>query len=296
MPSTPHKEKLLAAIENPKCRQDAAVLKAALDAYTDWIRKLDALSSTGTRKVAEMTKLLNEYKDLLEVELIAQRGSAFLKRQKGQLKLDNSVLEEFLVRLVDPSVLQGLPGFELEVGPQTAFMSLSFRPVGISSLDRKPELVLKVKDQDFAIGRTLHYKFSSNPAFEPERTSCGKLFLAVLAAECKVNLDKTMFQECAGTAARLKQGCPVSKYFALVEYLDMEPEDPRLTDINNVFLLRHARRLPFEKRDVLNEVRNLHQAFPIDPAIIARFVAEIQAFINAVWYNPNEVLKRGSFA
>jgi hypothetical protein len=71
---------------------------------------------------------------------------------------------------------------------------------------------------------------------------------------------------------------------------------PRLTDIDNVFLLWHARRLPFEKRDVLEEVRNQRQAFPIDPAIIARFVTEIQAFIDAVWYNPNEVLKRGSFA
>ena len=51
-----------------------------------------------------------------------------------------------------------------------------------------------------------------------------------------------MFQECAGTAARLKQGCPVSKYYALVEYLDMQAEDTRLTEIDNVFLLRRAKR------------------------------------------------------
>jgi len=42
-----------------------------------------------------MTELLNNYKDFLEVDLITRRGSAFIKRQKGQLKLDNSVIEEF---------------------------------------------------------------------------------------------------------------------------------------------------------------------------------------------------------
>lgn len=69
-----------------------------------------------------------------------------------------------------------------------------------------------------------------------------QLFLAVLAVECKVNYDKTMFQECAGTAARLKQGCPISKYYALVEYLSMQPEDTRLTSIDNVFLLRKVKK------------------------------------------------------
>jgi hypothetical protein len=104
-----------------------------------------------------------------------------------------------------------------------------------------------------------------------------------------------MFQECAGTASRLKQGCPVEKYFTLVEYLDMEPEDPRLTDIDNVFLLRHALRLTFEKRDRLEEIRSQHQAFPIDEAVVSRFVDEIQTFIDAVWFDPTGVLKRGSF-
>src|SRR3990172_11845550 len=112
MASTPHKEKLSAAIANPKCdANDVALLKEALAAYEDWALKLSKLTSTSKDRIREMTGLLNEYKDFLEVDLIAKRGPALIKRQKCQLKLDNSVIEEFLVELVQPAVLQGLPDF-----------------------------------------------------------------------------------------------------------------------------------------------------------------------------------------
>ncbi|MCB0374433.1 MAG: Bpu10I family restriction endonuclease [Sinomicrobium sp.] len=295
MSSTPHREKLLAAINNPKSNEDVALLKEAFAAYEIWISKTNALTSTGQTRINGMTALLNEYKDYLEVDLIATKGSDFLKRQKGQLKLDNSVLEEFLIHLVNPAILNNLPNFDLETGPQTAFMSLAFRPSSISNLNEKPEVILKVKDQDFTIGKAIHYKFSSDADFSSKKTVDGKFYLAVLAAECKINYDKTMFQECAGTAARLKQGCPVAKYYALVEYLDMQPEDTRLTEIDNVFLLRKTKRLPFEKRSVLAEVKAQHKDFPISAEVIGMFVREIQNFIDTTWYNPDEALKRGSF-
>ncbi len=126
---------------------------------------LGKLRSKGEQRVMDATKLLNEYKDHLEVELIAARGSAFLKRQKGQLKLDNSVMEEFLIHMVDPDIMSGLPSFDLEIGPHNAFMTFSFRPASVSSLNGKPTTVIKSKDQDFTIGRTLHFKFSPDADF-----------------------------------------------------------------------------------------------------------------------------------
>lgn len=105
-----------------------------------------------------------------------------------------------------------------------------------------------------------------------------------------------MFQECSGTASRLKQGCPLAKYYALVEYLDMQPEDVRLTDIDNVFLLRKAKRLSYEKRSVLAEIRAQHKNFPIADDVILKFVKEMQDFVDSTWYDPEEALKRGSFA
>ncbi len=296
MIATPHKEKLLAALANPKCdANDFALLQEARAAYETWAAKMTKLKSTGQPRIREMTRLLNEYKDFLEVELIAKRGSAFIKRQKGQLKLDNSVLEEFLVHLASNKILTGLPPFDLEVGPQTAFLSLAFTPHSITALGGKPPVTLKEKDTDFALGKTIHYQFSTEPTFPTKLTTKGQLVLAVLAAECKINLDKTMFQEAAGTAARFKQGCPTSRYYLLVEYLDMEPEDCRLTALDNVFLLRHTKRLPFEKRSVYSEVQRQHKESPIDPEIIWRFVQEVQAFVDAVWYDPGKALQRGSF-
>ena len=93
----------------------------------------------------------------------------------------------------------------------------------------------------------------------------------------------------------MKLGCPISKYFVLVEYLDMQPEDCRLTDIDNVFLLRHAKRLPFGKRNVPEEVERKHKEFSIDAEVVWRFVQEIQAFVEVAWYDPDEAIHRGSF-
>ena len=295
MPRTPHKDKLLTAIDNPKSRADVPLLQQALAAYETWIADMDALTTTGKQRILDMTRLLNGYKDLLEVEIIARRGSAFLKRQKGQLKLDNSVMEEFLIHLVDRRILTALPSFDLEVGPHTAFMTFSFRPSSINDLRGKPEIVIKAKDQDFTIGRTLHYQMSPDLTFPNTDTAKGELFLSVLSAEVKVNYDKTMFQECCGTASRLNQGCPSAKYFVLVEFLDMEAEDSRLTDIDNVFLLRHAKRLPSDKRSVFEEVERQHSNYPIDGEVIYRFVQEIENFLEAIWHDPAEALRRGSF-
>ncbi len=295
MSKAPHRDKLLAAIDNPKSRNDIALLKEALAEYEAWTSKLNGLKSTGKQRILEATRLLNEYKDTLEIELIAARGSDFLKRQKGQLKLDNSVLEEFLAYLVHPDIMRGLPAFALEAGPRTAFMTFSFRPSSVSSLNGKPEIVVKSKDQDFTVGKTIYYQLSPDTGFPSRSTEKGAIFLSVLSAEIKANLDKTMFQECSGTASRLKQGCPSAKYFVLVEFLDMEPEDSRLTDIDNVFLLRHAKRLPANKRAILQEVRQQHQDFPIDGEVVYRFSQEIENFLESVWHDPAAALARGSF-
>lgn len=290
-----HKEKLEAALQNPKAAEDYPLLKEALHAYKAWVGKMDGFKSDGDDLLRDLTDSLNEYKDYLEVELIAKRGSDFLKRQKGQLKLDNSVMEEFLPRLVDSRLIRNLPTtFQLEAGSKTSFMSLSFSPSSIRALD-VPTVVLKEKDQDFAIGKSIYYKFSSDEGFAKGKTTEGTLFLAVLATECKVNYDKTMFQECAATAERLKQGCPVSKYYAIVEYLDMSPEDTRLTSIDNVFLIRHAKRLPYEKRNVYEEVKAQHKNYPISFDVMKMYLNEIQQFVDATWYDPDAALKRGAF-
>ncbi|MDD4891061.1 MAG: Bpu10I family restriction endonuclease [Phycisphaerae bacterium] len=293
---TPHLDKLNAACANAKCSaEDKKLIARAKQYYAQWVAAMHRLTATGRDRVNKMVALLNEYKDALEIDLIARQGSPFLKRQKGQLKLDNSVLEEFLPHLLSPKIITGLNHTRFQAGPQQAFMSLSFMPSGFEQLGKKPEVVVKVKDQDFAIGSTIHYKFSADPAFSSPLTAAGHFALAVLAAEVKVNLDKTMFQEAAGTAARLKQGCPVARYFLLVEYLDMTPEDPRLTSVDNVYLLRKTKRLPFGRRDKAHELEMQHKAFPISTDVVWEFTRQIQIFVDAVWYDPDGAICRGAF-
>ncbi|OQX03163.1 MAG: hypothetical protein BWK80_56235, partial [Desulfobacteraceae bacterium IS3] len=77
--------------------------------------------------------------------------------------------------------------------------------------------------------------------------------------------------------------------------LDLEPEDCRLTAIDNVFLLRHAKRLSFEKRSSYEAVRKQHEEKPIDAEVIWMFVERIQRFIESVWYNSSAALTRGAF-
>jgi hypothetical protein len=294
---TPHGNKIAAAIANPKAtQQDKDLLDEIQKAYEEWVTELVTAipGESPEARVRRQAELLNDYKFFVEVDCVAKRGSAWLKRQKGQLKLDSSIIEEFLIHLVHPATLPGFDRLdELAVGPNQAFMSMSFRADSLGGLLDQPEVVVKTKDQDFTLGARLH--FAVGTSSDLRVATRGSFVLAVLAAECKVNLDKTMFQEASGTATRLKQGCPMAKYFLVAEFLDMTPEDVRLTDIDNVFLLRASRRLGPQQRGNAEEVEKYHQENPIRADVLWRFVQEMQSFIDAVWYDPTTVLERGSF-
>ena len=192
MSLSPHKDKLYAALSNQKCpRKDKELIQQALDVYVEWIDRLNDLTSNGKNRVEEMVELLNWYKNQFEVEFIMKKGTKFIKRQKGQLKLDNTILEESLINLINSNVLNGLENINmLELGPQKSFMSLAFFPKSLKELTQKPHVFIKNKDQDFILGTKIHYKFSTDKGFHSQKTTDGSLILAVLAAECKINLDK----------------------------------------------------------------------------------------------------------
>lgn len=295
--STPHGNKITAALTNLKAGDEDRVLLGEIrERYDAWTQALDEVvpDEDPETRVLRQARLLNDYKFFVEVECIARRGSAWLKRQKGQLKLDNSIIEEFLIHLVHPATLPGFPRLdELTAGPHQAFMSMSFRTDSMAGLLDRPEVVVKTKDQDFALGARVHYAVGTDPTLAD--ATRGAFVLAVLAAECKVNLDKTMFQEAAGTATRLKHGCPMAKYFVIAEFLDMTPEDVRLTDIDNVFLLRGVRRLNPSQRSDADAIARCHTEHPVRGDVLWRFVQEMQAFIQAIWFDPASVLQRGSF-
>lgn len=245
---TAHLDKLNAAEANPKLpSSDRAKLAHAKELYFKWIRDLEALQSSGDDLLRDMVRLTNEYKRFIEVDLIFDSSEDFLYRQKGQLKLDNSILEEFLPRLVDPRLVPGISAVEgFTSGPKQCFAGLYIGP--IAQPLNEGGIFLKTKNQDFAVGRKLHIQASTEPHFVSRQMMSSEINIAHFVAEIKTNLDKTMFQEASATARELKANVRESLYYVLCEWLDMPPIDTRMTDIDRVVLLRKAKRLPSSTR------------------------------------------------
>ena len=159
------------------------------------------------------------------------------------------------------------------------------------------------KDQDFAISRKIFLKASHNQDFN-ESTS-REANIAYIAAECKTNLDKTMFQEGAATALDVKLSVPGAKYFLLCEWLDMSPISSSLTAIDEILILRKAKRLSSNVRSALstaqgrkknrdNFVNHLDDN-PFAPEVFLRFLSEIENMIGKDELDEDDVLSRGYF-
>ncbi len=106
----------------------------------------------GSLTVERLVEATNRYKRFIELELIFDSPANFLYRQKGQLKLDNTILEEFLPQLIYRSVRSLDESFEF--GPKKTFAGLSFlSSLGNPGLGGEP--VIRTKDQDFILGKKL---------------------------------------------------------------------------------------------------------------------------------------------
>lgn len=190
-----HGEKIVAAIESEKLpANDKSRLEAALQKYDEWIVKLESADApTVDALVEELVNLLNEYKLYVDVDLIFDSTEDFLYRQKGQLKLDNTVIEEFLPIFVRKCIVKEFGKCEVDVGSQTATFSSAYFESSLSSPAIGGGLRIKTKDQDFSMSRKLYLKSSYTSTFEDAKTSTVTTHLGYVMAELKTNLDKTMY-------------------------------------------------------------------------------------------------------
>jgi len=248
-----------------------------------------------------MVELLNEYKFYMDVDVIFDSQEDFLYRQKGQLKLDNSIIEEFMPWLMRPSVIPELWD-DLFVGPTRCFSSVDFA----SSLDSPPSgggLRVRSKDQDFAISRRLYIKTSHYSDFS--RSAEQETYIAYVATEIKTNLDKTMFQEACATAHDVKSAVSGAKYYLICEWLDMKPLSTAATDIDEILIIRKAKRISsnirknysnYEGRQRNREVfaRYLRDN-PFQVDVFMRFVEHIKELFNVEDPVEDDVLSQGYF-
>jgi len=237
---TPHLEKLTSALENEKLpTSDRPRLEATIARYQQWISSIRSITTTGPGAIRPLVALLQDYKLHVDVDVIFNSPDDFLYRQKGQLKLDNSIIEEFLPHLIEKASSPAL-GEEMVIGPNSCFSAVFFTS-NLNHPGTGGGLGVRSKAQDFAVSRKLFLKSSYQQNFSSSETH--ETFLAYVAAECKTNLDKTMFQEACATAHDVKTAVSGAKYFLLCEWLDMTPLSTTGTDIDEVLVLRKAKRL-----------------------------------------------------
>lgn len=287
--------------------EDVSALEEALIRYHNWISKLNSITlsvNSGEEYIRQAVTLLTDYKFFVDFELIFNRKSDFLYRQKGQLKLDNTIMEEFLPLMVKNALeIDDLMMSNVHIGTQTkTFSSIRFTS-NLSSTKDSMGLEIKTKDQDFAISKKLFVKTSQSENFENQTSNV--FDLGYVMAEMKTNLDKTMFQEASATAKDVKSAIPNSKYFLLAEFLDMPPISTLTTDIDEVLILRKAKRLNSNIRKnfaqwvsrstVLETYKEFLMSHPYDPELFIRLYKNIVAVYSESLNDENEILNKGYF-
>ena len=300
----PHGDKLRELLNNGKLpAADVPRVEKAINRYENWIAAMASLQTTGDERVKDLVALLNDYKEHIEIDLIWDSESEFLYRQKGQLKIDNSILEEWFPWLADPRVMPELKGTALTVGPAKAFAATHFQSTATDGR-ATPGLVIRSKDQDFTIGRPTYLRSSFSSEFPPKLTDDQTTYIAYIAAELKTNLDKTMFQEAAATSHDLRIAAPGSHYFLICEYLDMTPISSAGTDITEVLILRSKRtgsqnrkqysspKYRQENRDVY--VRDLREK-PVRLDVVQRFVNRVREILRDQNADLSDAVERGWF-
>lgn len=300
---TPHGDKLRSLLENEKLpRQDRSRVQSAIERYEEWLRELAEISGTEEELVDGLVGSLDRYKRYIDVDLIFDSQDDFLYRQKGQIKLDNTIIEEFVPWLVVRIFGDRLSDGDVHLGPANCFSHLRFDSI-LRSSEPGGGMAIRSKNQDFTIARKLFLRASHRPDFADAVEA--STHLAYVATEIKTNLDKTMFQEAAATARDLKLVIPSSRYFLLCEWLDMVPISTSATSIEEVIILRKSRRLTsnVRKRFATSRGRSIARsdyvafldAHPFSPEAFVRFLSRIEPLLVDDSEDEDSVVRRGWF-
>lgn len=298
---TPHKQKLDACANNQRLpeRERERILEA-IDRYHHWIASMQEIQPNTPNCVERLVSLTNSYKKYVDLDLIFCSEDNFLYRQKGQLKLDNTILEEFLPHLISRSVVGPREVFEL--GPRKTFSGLSFiSTFGQTSRGGNP--LVRTKDQDFILGKRLYIKTAFDRDFND--SSLIESHLGYVCIECKTNLDKTMFQEAVATSRDLKVAVPGSLYFLACEFLDMTPVSITSTQIDDVLILRKSKRMssnvrqeyrtPADRIKHRGAYEDFLDASMYQPDVFQRMIDKIQSITDQSSPSVESVLLKGYF-
>lgn len=208
------------------------ILEKVLEAYRAYY-EANKVSGMSDDVVKKRVSALNAYYDYL-----FEKGYDSNGIYSAQTKFRPTILEEFMALLFRDFVSEmrtGVRTNQLDLGSVKAYANLFFFGRDFKSFAKSPSIGVNVKDQDFAIYRTVELKMDGC------RPVC--VSLPVVAAECKTFIDKTMLEGSVATAEKIKTGNPYAYFFIATELYDVSMDvDPAYSRIDEIYVLRKTTR------------------------------------------------------
>ena len=259
-----------------KVEENIKLLREIKERYNNWRGDNESIIGTSKENVFKRVELLNEYKDFIDQSKFKkERGNTY--GFTSQSKLHSTVIEEFLYYLFEGMPI--LSGKKMALGPGKAYVDMSFSPKNIDEWEKNPGVDIKVKDQDFAIGKEIFCIFSSDG--EMHDTVQKNILVPIVAIECKTYLDKTMLDGAAYAAERLKRGNPYALYIVVTETNALDKSvNPKHTQIDEIFVLRRQK----SGQKPPNQ---------IDAQLVWELFNLVKDHLEKEWWNPEKATERG---
>lgn len=259
-----------------KVEENIKLLREIKERYDNWKGDNESIIGTSKENVFKRVELLNEYKDFIDQSKFKkERGNTY--GFTSQSKLHSTVIEEFLYYLFEGMPI--LSGKKMALGPGKAYVDMSFSPKNIDEWEKNPGVDIKVKDQDFAIGKEIFCIFSSDGGMHD--TVQKNILVPIVAIECKTYLDKTMLDGAAYAAERLKRGNPYALYIVVTETNALDKSvNPKHTQIDEIFVLRRQK----SGQKPPNQ---------IDAQLVWELFNLVKDHLEKEWWNPEKATERG---
>jgi len=216
-------------------------LQMVIKEYKKWKETNENLIGHSNDIIKNRVKKLNDYKEKVEnVEFSAQS------------KFHSSVIEEFLYYLFRDLLVElnkkaekdndGRSKQKIFLGGIRAYSNLYFAPASLIDFIKTPNMKINVKDQDFAIYRTILIKADGEQKL---------INVPVVSIECKTYIDKTMLEGSIATAEKIKNGNPYCLFLVVTEWYDVSYEvDPAYSRIDQIYVLRKEKRRSNKKKPI----------------------------------------------
>lgn len=236
--------------------------------YNNWRKNIEALNSETKEELAKKVSFLNDYVDYID---------SVSAQFKPQDKLESSILEEFLYLLLKdiPDLKNDLDNGLLFMGQAEAYLDLSFAPRNLRDFVSNPGVYINKKNQDFTISKKVNCIFRSNKKEEEF-----ELVVPAVAIECKAYIPKTMFDQAAYEAQRLKEGNPFALYVIVAEQNALSNDvNLKNVKVDEIFILRKQKRSNKKK--------------PIDFGVVADLYNFVKAYLKKDWFDNQKATEKG---